>query len=114
MGSSVDAGVVYDVILDDEPSQLIRDRAQSEGQSVEEWSAYEIAEWLGLDAYNGGDDEIQYVIGFDLASTDFWSLGVFDCEFEESASSMNARFKELAQKHSLTLNPKLYLVSCYA
>ena len=114
MGSSVDASVVYGVMLDAQLEQKIKDLAQDEGQSVEDWSAYEIAEWLGLDAYNGGGKEVQYVIGFDLASTDFWSLGVFDCEFEESASSMNAQFKELAQKHSLTLNPKLYLVSCYA
>ena len=87
MGHSVDAGVVYGVLLDAQLEQKIKDLGQNEDQSVEDWSAYEIAEWLGLDAYNGGDKEVQYVIGFDLVSTDHWSLGVFECGFEESASS---------------------------
>ena len=114
MGYSVNASVVYGVILDTQLEQKIKDFAREEGQSVEDWSAYEIAEWLYLDAYKGGGEKIQYVIGFSLASTDSWSLGVFECDFEESASSMNVEFKELAQKYSLILKPELYLVSYYS
>ena len=117
MGSSVYGTVVFGVELNPELVAKLKSKAREEGILVDEWlesDEYELGEWLwgrtgGISVHNGGDDP-QYVLGFELATTDCWSLGVFDCEFAEKLDDMTAAFTGLDP----SISPRLYLVSCYA
>lgn len=83
---------------------------------VDEWKEsdeYEIGEWLwrkcGMSTHNA-DGDSQYFLGFELVTTDVGSLGIFDCECNKKKDDMSKAFESFES----SINPKLYLVSCYA
>ena len=90
MSGSVNATVVFGVVLKPELLAKLKSKARDEGVLVDEWQEsdeYEIGEWLwsrnpqdhlGISVHNGGKIP-EYVLGFELGTTDFWSLGIFDC-----------------------------------
>ena len=116
MGTSVYATVVYGVKLNQELVEKLKSKAREEGIPVDEWEEsdeYEIGEWLcgkcEMTVHNGCKIP-QYVLGFDLATTDYWDLGIFEIEYDNVVDEMNKAFEIL----DLSLSPKLYLVSCFA
>ena len=113
MGRSVYSTVVYGALIDDDVEKRLRDLAEQADHDTTDWSVHDLAAWIGLDAYHGGQPT-RYVIGFALAETDFWSLGVFEFNPEASRDAMNARFAEVNRTYELALSPRLYLTSFYS